>query len=316
MKIDPIVKDILNELKFNPAECLWEKHGATCMKHRYIEIAGQNKGVVINSLDEVEKNSAEGVVAIKCTASLGKSKVITYGEATPKNNKNSYPYAMAEKRAVDRAILKLIGIHGFVYSDDEDIVETNIVNLEEYSVDKSSYCKERAEPKNLIWSQNFDENYLSPNVWNYSTSNGFYDGKEFISGWGNGELQYYTKPRKSESNTNTSKNLFIENGYLKIQPIYRKDKSRISSGEAAYNFTSARINTKNLKSFSYPSKISICFKVPKGIGFWPAFWLMPSEDISWPVGGEIDILENRGRISNISSSALHLANNGIKNLRL
>ena len=26
---------------------------------------------------------------------------------------------MAEKRAVDRAILKLIGIHGFVYSDDE-----------------------------------------------------------------------------------------------------------------------------------------------------------------------------------------------------
>ena len=119
MKIDPIVKEILEELKFNPSECLWEKHGATCMKHRYIEIAGQEKGVVIESLDEVEKTSAEGVVAIKCTASLGKSKVITYGEATPKNNKNGYPYAMAEKRAIDRAILKLIGIHGFVYSDDE-----------------------------------------------------------------------------------------------------------------------------------------------------------------------------------------------------
>ena len=119
MKIDPIVKEILEELKFNPSECLWEKHGATCMKHRYIEIAGQEKGVVIENLDEVEKISAEGVVAIKCTASLGKAKVITYGEATPKNNKNGYPYAMAEKRAVDRAILKLIGIHGFVYSDDE-----------------------------------------------------------------------------------------------------------------------------------------------------------------------------------------------------
>ena len=139
-----------------------------------------------------------------------------------------------------------------VCSDDEDIVETNIVNLKEYSVDKSSYCKDRAEPKNLIWSESFDENYLSPNVWNYATSNGFYDGKEYISGWGNGELQYYTEPKKSESNTNTSKNLFIENGHLKIQPIYRKDKSRISSGETAYNFTSARINTKKLKSFSYP----------------------------------------------------------------
>ena len=128
MKIDPIVKDILQELKFNPNECLWEKHGATCMKHRYIEIAGQEKGVVIESLDEIEKNSAEGVVAIKCTASLGKSKIITYGEATPKNNKNGYPYAMAEKRAIDRAILKLIGIHGFVYSDDE--VDDKFENVE------------------------------------------------------------------------------------------------------------------------------------------------------------------------------------------
>ena len=128
MKIDPIVKDILQELKFNPNECLWEKHGATCMKHRYIEIAGQEKGVIIESLDEIEKNSAEGVVAIKCTASLGKSKVITYGEATPKNNKNGYPYAMAEKRAIDRAILKLIGIHGFVYSDDE--VDDKFENVE------------------------------------------------------------------------------------------------------------------------------------------------------------------------------------------
>lgn len=142
MKIDPIVKDILQELKFNPSECLWEKHGATCMKHRYIEIAGQEKGVIIESLDEVEKNSAEGVVAIKCTASLGKSKVITYGEATPKNNKNGYPYAMAEKRAIDRAILKLIGIHGFVYSDDE--VDDKFENVEV----KKTETKE--EPKKKI----------------------------------------------------------------------------------------------------------------------------------------------------------------------
>ena len=28
---------------------------------------------------------------------------------------------------------------------------------------------------------------------------------------------------------------------------------------------------------------------------------MPIEDIRWPQGGEIDILENRGRITNISS---------------
>jgi len=127
MKIDPIVKDILNELKFNPDDCLWQKHNATCMKHRYIEIAGQIKGVIIESLEEVEKNSKEGVVAIKCTASLKDNRVITYGEATPKNNTNAYPYAMAEKRAIDRAVLKLIGIHGFVYSEDE--VDNNFESM-------------------------------------------------------------------------------------------------------------------------------------------------------------------------------------------
>lgn len=126
-KVDPIVKNILNELKFNPDDCLWNKHNAVCMKHKYIEIAGQNKGVIIESLDEIEKNSKEGVVAIKCTASLDGNRVITYGEATPKNNTNAYPYAMAEKRAIDRAVLKLIGIHGFVYSEDE--VDNNFESM-------------------------------------------------------------------------------------------------------------------------------------------------------------------------------------------
>ena len=193
----------------------------------------------------------------------------------------------------------------FISSDEGDIIETTIVNLDAYKEDRTSYCKERASKEDLIWSEEFNKNFLSPNKWNYSTSNGFYDGSTYVSGWGNGELQYYTKPSRKEEDTYTSKNLFIEEGFLKIQPIYKKIRSRISTREHAYNFTSARINTKKLQSFSYPSKISICFKVPKGTGFWPAFWLMPNEDVRWPQGGEIDILENRGRISNISSSALH-----------
>ena len=33
---------------------------------------------------------------------------------------------MAEKRAIDRAILKLLGLHGFIYSEDEmDLSQTN-----------------------------------------------------------------------------------------------------------------------------------------------------------------------------------------------
>ena len=74
-------------------------------------------------------NSKDGIVCIKCIAKRNGDTVTTYGEASPKNTKNAYPYAMAEKRAVDRAILKLLGLHGFVYSEDEmDLSQTNTNN--------------------------------------------------------------------------------------------------------------------------------------------------------------------------------------------
>ena len=44
----------------------------------------------------------------------------TFGEVNPKNNKNSYPWAMAEKRCLSRSVLKLAGLyaHG-VFGEDE-----------------------------------------------------------------------------------------------------------------------------------------------------------------------------------------------------
>jgi hypothetical protein len=116
--IDPRVKEVLQELKFDYKECLWDCHGTWVMYHRYIEIAGATKGVEFD-LYEVESNSKDGFVAIKCVARLGDKSIVTYGEACPRNCKNAYLYAMAEKRAVDRATLKLLGLHGFVYSDQE-----------------------------------------------------------------------------------------------------------------------------------------------------------------------------------------------------
>ncbi len=43
----------------------------------------------------------------------------SFGEAAPYNLKNNYPFAMAEKRAKDRVILKLVGLHGDAYSEIE-----------------------------------------------------------------------------------------------------------------------------------------------------------------------------------------------------
>jgi len=103
-------------------KALWDCHGTWVMYHRYIEQAGAENNISY-VYDEIETNSADGIVVVKCSATMVKDKkthqVISYGEASPKNTKNSYPYAMAEKRAYDRCVLKLLGLHGFVYSEDE-----------------------------------------------------------------------------------------------------------------------------------------------------------------------------------------------------
>lgn len=117
-KIDDRVKLVLKEQGFDWKECLWDCHGTWVMYHRYIEIAAAQNNIKYE-LSEIETNSKDGIVVIKCVGSLKDNTVTTYGEASPKNNKNAYPYAMAEKRAVDRAVLKLLGLHGFIYSEDE-----------------------------------------------------------------------------------------------------------------------------------------------------------------------------------------------------
>ena len=115
---DEAVK-IFKDLKINGSEATWDCHGTPVVLHKYIEIIGAKLNVSIDSLDVIEANAKDGIVSMKCVASIKDRQVISYGECSPKNNKNAYPYAMAEKRAVDRCILKLANLHGFVYSENE-----------------------------------------------------------------------------------------------------------------------------------------------------------------------------------------------------
>lgn len=123
---DEAVK-IFKELNINSSEATWDCHGTPVVLHKYIEIIGAKLNVSIDSLDVIEANAKDGIVSMKCVASIidrserltKERQVISYGECSPKNNKNAYPYAMAEKRAVDRCILKLANLHGFVYSENE-----------------------------------------------------------------------------------------------------------------------------------------------------------------------------------------------------
>ena len=110
---------IFKQLGINSAEATWDCHGTPVVLHRYIEIIAAKLNVSIELLDVVEANTKDGICSMKCIASINDRQVISYGECSPKNNKNAYPYAMAEKRAVDRCVLKLANLHGFVYSETE-----------------------------------------------------------------------------------------------------------------------------------------------------------------------------------------------------
>ena len=55
-------------------------------------------------------------------------------------------------------------------------------------------------------------------------------------------------------------------------------------------FITGGIYTKDKKSF-YHGKIEIRAKLGNARGAWPAFWLLPFDNVRYPHGGEIDIME-------------------------
>lgn len=128
----------------------------------------------------------------------------------------------------------------------------------------------------LMWSDEFELDGLPDhNKWSYDTG----DGCPRICGWGNNELQYYTK-----DNLNNAR---VEGGNL----IIEAHKTSLGSSD----YTSARILSKGKGDWKY-GKISIRAKLPTGLGTWPAIWMLPSTNKygNWPNSGEIDIMEHVG----------------------
>ena len=117
--IPQIVTEILGEIGLTAKDSTWVTHGTTVMLHKALERVAAHKGIVFDSPTIVESEISQKNVAIFVTGHLGDKSEWSFGEAAPYKNKNAYPYAMAEKRAKDRVILKLVGLHGHVYSEDE-----------------------------------------------------------------------------------------------------------------------------------------------------------------------------------------------------
>ena len=98
---------------------VWNCHGTPVILHKALERIADHKGIIFDAPKIIDSDSLNKVAVICVTGYDGDNKAWSIGEAAPTNNKNDYPHAMAEKRAKDRVILKLIGASGFVYSEEE-----------------------------------------------------------------------------------------------------------------------------------------------------------------------------------------------------
>ncbi|MCG2615892.1 glycoside hydrolase family 16 protein [Terrimonas sp. NA20] len=122
----------------------------------------------------------------------------------------------------------------------------------------------------LVWSDEFSYTGL-PDSTKWTAEVGG-------NGWGNNELQYYTAGR--------SENARVARGVLTIEARKEDWKEK--------NYTSARLITKNKGDWQY-GKVEVRAKLPKGLGTWPAIWMLGSvPKLRWPDDGEIDIMEHVG----------------------
>lgn len=149
-----------------------------------------------------------------------------------------------------------------------------------------AHAAEPASDWKLVWSDEFDGDAIDRKRWDFDRGNGFYnyDAQVWISGWGNGELQYYTDEPENAS---------VVDGMLRIRAL---KESRDGCG-----YTSARLKTRKRDGGALFNKkygrFEVRAKLPTGQGIWPAIWMLPQDDKygTWASSGEIDLMEARGQ---------------------
>lgn len=153
-----------------------------------------------------------------------------------------------------------------------------------------------ADKYELIWADEFDyTGKPDPSKWNYE-----------IGQHRNHEKQYYT---------DSLKNVRVENGNLIIEGHKTKfpNPNFVSKSDTDWKrnqeyleYTSGSINTKDLAEWKY-GKIAVKAKLPKGVGQWPAIWMLGKniDQVGWPKSGEIDIMEQVGYEPDVVHGTVH-----------
>lgn len=85
--------------------------------HKFLERVADKAGIIFEEPKVL--NCQEYEVALWVNGKTGDKVAWSIGEASLRNCTNDYRWAMAEKRAKDRVILKLLGVAGDMYSEEE-----------------------------------------------------------------------------------------------------------------------------------------------------------------------------------------------------
>lgn len=149
-----------------------------------------------------------------------------------------------------------------------------------------------------LWQDEFTGAALNTAHWGHQTGNGFMNGSEYVSGWGNNELEYYT---------DRPANVRVEDGQLVITARKEAFTGPAGGTPQTFGWTSGRIRTAGKFSRTY-GKFEIRAKFPTGKGLWPAIWMLPEDPspyASWAASGEIDIAEGWGSKPTQVAHTLH-----------
>jgi hypothetical protein len=117
--LPPKLLEVLKKIDMTQEQATWDVHGTPVLLHKACEKMAAEYNIVFDAPTMIESDASSKQAVMCVTGHMGDNTEWSIGEATPYNNKNNYPYAMAEKRAKDRVILKLVGLHGHVYSEAE-----------------------------------------------------------------------------------------------------------------------------------------------------------------------------------------------------
>ena len=126
----------------------------------------------------------------------------------------------------------------------------------------------------LVWNDEFEGATLDASKWTAETT---------------------TRPHNNERQAYLPEQITVAGGHMVITAANEPYQNKAyRSGRVHSNYTQHR------------GRWEVRADLPTSRGMWPAIWLLPdTEQYNWPSQGEIDILENRGNQTRLTSSAFH-----------